>query len=50
MAATSLGVGFFRGIVIGYALMKVAKLIAIVLVMFLSAEPKRKSLSLYLQT
>lgn len=36
IAATSLGGGFFGGIVIGYALKKVAKLIAIVLGMFLA--------------
>ena len=36
IAATSLGGGFFAGIVIGYALKKVAKLIAIVLGMFLA--------------
>jgi uncharacterized membrane protein (Fun14 family) len=36
IAATSLGGGFFGGIVIGYAPKKVAKLIAIVLGMFLA--------------
>jgi uncharacterized membrane protein (Fun14 family) len=36
IAATSLGGGFFGGIVIGYAMKKVAKLIAIVLGMFLA--------------
>ena len=35
IATTSLGGGFFGGIVMGYALKKVAKLIAIVLGMFL---------------
>jgi uncharacterized membrane protein (Fun14 family) len=36
IATTSLGGGFFGGIVMGYALKKVAKLIAIVLGMFLA--------------
>jgi uncharacterized membrane protein (Fun14 family) len=36
IAATSLGGGFFGGIVIGYALKKVGKLTAIVLGMFLA--------------
>lgn len=36
IAATSLGGGFFGGILMGYALKKVAKLIAIVLGMFLA--------------
>jgi hypothetical protein len=36
IAATSLGGGFFRGIVSGYALKKVAKIIAIMLGLFLA--------------
>jgi uncharacterized membrane protein (Fun14 family) len=36
IAATSLGGGFFGGIVIGYALKKVAKVIAIVFGLFLA--------------
>jgi uncharacterized membrane protein (Fun14 family) len=36
IAATSLGGGFFGGIVIGYALKKVAKVIAIVVGLFLA--------------
>lgn len=36
IAATSLGGGFFGGIVIGYALKKVAKMLAIVLGLFLA--------------
>jgi uncharacterized membrane protein (Fun14 family) len=36
IAATSLGGGFFGGIVIGYALKKVAKMIAIVVGLFLA--------------
>ncbi|MGC2685325.1 MAG: FUN14 domain-containing protein, partial [Candidatus Nitrosopolaris sp.] len=36
IAATSLGGGFFGGIVIGYALKKVAKVVAIVFGLFLA--------------
>src|ERR1043165_5278154 len=36
IAATSLGGGFFGGIVIGYALKKVAKMLALVLGLFLA--------------
>ena len=36
IAATSLGGGFFGGIVVGYALKKVAKMIAIVFGLFLA--------------